>query len=170
MKLTSLSDLFAQELKDMYSAENQLVKALPKMAKATTSPELQSAFQNHLEQTKEHVSRLEEVCRMIGASPKGKKCVAMEGLIEEGSELLKEKSDIDPEVLNAALIAAAQKVEHYEIASYGTLRSYAERLGQNDAVNLLQRTLDEEGETDKLLTTLSQQINPQATTAAHDGR
>jgi len=170
MKLTSLSDLFAQELKDMYSAENQLVKALPKMAKATTSPELQSAFQNHLEQTKEHVSRLEEVCRMIGASPKGKKCVAMEGLIEEGSELLNEKSDIDPEVLNAALIAAAQKVEHYEIASYGTLRSYAERLGQNDAVNLLQRTLDEEGETDKLLTTLSQQINPQATTAAHDGR
>ncbi len=162
MKLTSLNDLFAQDLKDLYSAENQLVKALPKMAKGASSPDLRAAFEEHLEQTREHVARLERVCEIVGITPKGKKCAAMEGLVEEGSELLKAKADIEPEVMDAALIAAAQKAEHYEIAAYGTARTYAKLLGYPEAAMILQQTLDEEGQTDKLLTKLSQRKNVKA--------
>lgn len=160
MKLESLRDLFVDELKDLYSAENQLLKALPKMAKAASSSELQAAFEEHLEVTQGQVQRLEKVFKKLGVSPKGKKCKAMEGLIEEGKELLEE--DAEPAVLDAALIAAAQKVEHYEIAGYGTVRTYARMLGHEDAASLLQQTLDEEGEADKKLTELSEAINVEA--------
>lgn len=154
MSLDSLQALYTSELKDLYSAENQLLKALPKMVKAATSPDLSEAFKAHLEETKGHVERLEEVFQELGASPKGKKCKAMEGLIEEASELLKE--DAAPEVLDAALIAAAQRVEHYEMAGYGCVRTYAKVLGFKKSAALLQATLDEEGAADKKLTTLAE--------------
>jgi len=141
-------------LKDLYSAEKQLVKALPKMAKAAQSPDLQKAFQNHLKQTEGHVDRIERIFSDMEGSPRGKKCAAMEGLVEEGSELLQE--DIEPNVLDAGLIAAAQKVEHYEIASYGTVRAWAERLGKNRAVPLLQQTLDEESAANEKLTQIAE--------------
>ena len=161
VELNTLRDLYIDELKDLYSAEKQLVKALPKMVKAATNPELKRAFQTHLRQTEEQVTRLEQVFEGLEASPRGKKCVGMEGLIEEAQELIKEKPE--PDVLDAGLIAKAQHVEHYEMAGYGTVRSYAEQLGENRQAQLLQRTLDEEGETDKLLTTLAEQlINLQA--------
>jgi ferritin-like metal-binding protein YciE len=164
MKLESLEDLFVDELKDLYSAENQLIKALPKMAKAASSDELRSAFQEHLEQTKEHVNRLEKVFKELNCSPKGKKCRAMEGLIEEGSERL--DGDSDGAVKDAALIAAAQRVEHYEIAGYGCVRTYAEQLGHTEAASLLQQTLEEEGAADKKLTHLAEGIiNQQAASA-----
>ena len=153
MSLDSLNALFLDELKDLYSAENQLVKAIPKMAKAASSPDLRKGFEQHLEQTKQHVERLEQIIGTLGGSPKGKKCKAMEGLIEEGKELMKE--DAEPAVMDAALIAAAQKVEHYEIASYGTVRTWAELLGQSKAVRLLQQTLDEEKATDEKLSKLA---------------
>ena len=163
MELASLQELFVNELKDLYSAENLIIKALPKMAKAASSEELRSAFEEHLEQTRGHVQRLEQIFERLDESPKGKKCKAMEGLIEEGKELLKE--DAEPPVKDAALIGAAQKVEHYEIAGYGTARTFAQRLGRNDAARLLQETLDEEAATDKKLTTLAEQsINPKAAT------
>lgn len=162
MKLNSLETLYVEELRDLYNAENQLLKALPKMAKAASSPELKQAFEEHLEQTQEHVDRLEEIFDKLGQSPKGKKCKAMEGLIEEGSEILEEEGD--PSVIDAGIIAAAQKVEHYEIASYGTVRTFANILGEEDAAELLQQTLDEEGETDKRLTELAEEIvNVEAT-------
>jgi ferritin-like metal-binding protein YciE len=154
MELETLKDLYVEELKDLYSAEKQLVKALPKMAKAANSPELQQAFKTHLRQTAEHASRLEKICSDLGVSPRGKKCVGMEGLIEEGSDLIKEEPD--PDVLDAGLISAAQHVEHYEMAGYGTVRTYARQLGFDDQANLLQQTLDEEGETDHLLTALAE--------------
>jgi ferritin-like metal-binding protein YciE len=160
MKMATLKDLFVEELKDLYSAEKQLIKALPKMAKASTCEELQQGFLEHLEQTKGHAERLEQVFELLGMKPKAKTCKAMEGLIEEGKELLEE--DADPEVLDAGLIAAAQRVEHYEIAGYGCVRTYAELLGEHDAMELLQETLDEEAETDKKLTKLSEQINVEA--------
>ena len=150
MELDTLKDLYIEELKDLYSAEKQLVKALPKMIKATKHPELKAAFKTHLQQTAEHARRLEQICEELGVSPRGKKCVGMEGLIEEGSELIKEKPDDD--VLDAGLISAAQHVEHYEMAGYGTVRTYARQLGYESQAELLQRTLDEEGETDHLLT------------------
>ncbi|MDR3623444.1 MAG: ferritin-like domain-containing protein [Paludisphaera borealis] len=153
MKLESLKELYIEELRDIYSAEKQITKALPKMAKAASSPDLQAAFKEHLEQTKVHVERLEQIFEQLGTSPKGKTCKAMEGLVEEGSELMEE--DAEPEVLDAGLIAAAQRVEHYEIAAYGTVRTYAELLKEKKAVGLLQETLDEEGETDKKLTELA---------------
>ena len=153
MKLASLKDLFVEELRDLYSAENQILKALPKMAKTASSPELQAAFNEHLEQTKGHVDRLEKVFRALDESPRGKTCKAMEGIVEEGSELMKE--DAEPEVLDAALIAAAQRVEHYEMSGYGAARTMAEILGQQEAAELLEETLDEEGETDKKLTKLA---------------
>jgi len=149
MELNSLQDLFIEDLKDLYSAENQLIKALPKMAKAATTPELKQAFQTHLKETEGHVKRLEKIMQDLDESPKGKKCKAMEGLIEEGKELMEE--DAEPEVLDAGLIGAAQKVEHYEIAGYGTVRTYAQILGNDQAARLLQQTLDEEGMTDKKL-------------------
>jgi ferritin-like metal-binding protein YciE len=161
MKIDSLQKLYVEELKDLYSAEKQLLKALPKMAKAASSPELQSAFREHLEQTKGQVERLERIFEALDKSPKGKKCKAMEGLVEEGAELMGE--DADPDVLDAGLIAAAQKVEHYEIAGYGTVRTYAQLLGEAAAADLLQQTLDEEGQTDKKLTELAEGlINLQA--------
>jgi len=154
MKLDTLRDLLVAELKDIYSAENQILKALPKMAGAATSTQLKTAFETHLKETEGQVKRLEQVFEKLGRSPSGKTCKAMQGLVEEGNELLKE--DADPEVLDAALIAAAQKVEHYEIASYGTVRTYAAQLGDADICALLQQTLDEEGATDKKLTQLAE--------------
>ena len=156
MKLDSLQKLYVEELKDLYSAETQILKALPKMAKAASSPELQGAFQEHLEQTKVQVERLEQIFEALGKSPKGKTCKAMEGLVEEGSDLMKE--DADPAVLDAGLIAAAQRVEHYEIAGYGTVRTYAQLLQDDEAARLLQETLDEEGATDKKLTQLAESL------------
>jgi ferritin-like metal-binding protein YciE len=156
MKLDSLKKLYIEELRDLYSAENQLVKALPKMAKAASSPKLQNAFRAHLEQTKNQVTRLETIFEKLEKSPKGKTCKAMQGLIEEGEELLKE--DAAPEILDAALIAAAQRVEHYEIAGYGTVRTFARLLNDTEAARLLQETLDEEGQTDEKLTQLAESL------------
>lgn len=141
-KLNTLEDLYVDLLKDLYSAEKQLVRALPKMAKNAQSSDLQRAFQDHLKQTERQAERIERIFTEMGGSPRGKKCVGMEGLIEEGNELLQEKAE--PEVLDAGLIAAAQKVEHYEISGYGTARAWAERLGYDKAARLLQETLDEE--------------------------
>jgi ferritin-like metal-binding protein YciE len=156
MKLESLETLYVEELRDIYNAENQLLKALPKMAKAASSPELKQAFEDHLEQTEEHVARLDEIFGKLDKKPTGKTCQAMKGLVEEGSEMM--KHDGEEVVLDAGLIAAAQKVEHYEMASYGTVRTWAEMLGEDDAAELLQQTLDEEGETDKRLTELAEEI------------
>lgn len=154
MKLDTLRKLYIDELKDLYSAEKQLVKALPKMAKAASSPDLKRAFEKHLQQTQVQVERLDQVFEGLEASPRGKKCVGMEGLIEEAQELMGEESE--PEVLDAGLISKAQHVEHYEIAGYGTVRAYALLLGENDQASLLQKTLDEESQTDELLTGLAE--------------
>jgi ferritin-like metal-binding protein YciE len=162
MKLDSLETLWVEELRDIYNAENQLLTALPKMAKKASSPELKQAFEEHLEQTKDHVERLEEIFEKMDKKPAGKTCKAMKGLIEEGSEMLEE--DGEESVIDAGIIAAAQKVEHYEIASYGTVRAWASMLGEEDAAELLQQTLDEEGETDTRLTELAEEIvNVEAT-------
>jgi len=147
--------LYIDQLKDLYSAEKQLTEALPKMAKAASTPSLQQAFMMHLEETKEHVQRIEQIFTGLDGSPRGKKCKAMEGLIEEGAELLEEKDKWEPEVLDAGLIAAAQRVEHYEIAAYGTARTFAEQLGDAQAITLLQQTLDEEYAADEKLTKLA---------------
>jgi ferritin-like metal-binding protein YciE len=161
MKLDSLRNLFIEELRDLYSAEKQITRALPKMAKGATSPELQQAFETHLQQTEGQIERLDQIFELLGVSSNGKKCKGMEGLIEEGSELLEE--DGEGFVIDAGLIGAAQRVEHYEIAGYGTARALAETLGETEAARLLQQTLDEEGETDKLLTRLAEQtVNVQA--------
>lgn len=156
-----LTKLFKELLKDMMSAEKQLVRALPKLAKASTSPQLQKAFMDHLEETKGQVSRLEEVFELLGAKPTSKLCKAMEGLVKEGDEAIEETDD-GTLLRDVVLIIAAQKVEHYEIAAYGSLRSLAVLLGAKDAARLLQQTLDEEGNADKLLTKLSDSINPKA--------
>src|SRR5256884_2174037 len=155
-----LKELYIDELKDIYNAENQLVKALPKMAKAASSEELRAGFEEHLEQTKGHVQRLEQIFKMLNENPKGKKCKGMEGLVEEGSEVMQE--DFEDALLDAALIGAAQRVEHYEIAAYGTVRAFAEELGESEHVSLLEETLEEEKETDEKLTELAKQINSQA--------
>ena len=161
MKLDTLEQLYISELRDLYSAENQLLKALPKMAKGATSPELKDAFEKHLEQTKVHVLRLEELFGQLDESPKGKTCHGMKGLIEEGSEILKE--DGEGSVLDAGIIVAAQKVEHYEIASYGSVRTFANLLGKDEEANLLQSTLDEESETNEILNGLAESVvNPEA--------
>jgi len=156
MKLKSLHDLYVDELKDLYNAENQLVKALPKMAKAASSDELRAAIEEHLEVTRGQVQRLEQVFQELEVNPKGKKCKGMEGLIEEGKEMMEE--DAEPAVLDAALIGAAQRVEHYEMAGYGCVRTYARILGYDDAAELLQQTLDEEAEADKKLTELAESV------------
>lgn len=156
MKLGSLMDLYVEELKDLYSAEKQLVKALPKMVKAASSDELATGFEDHLEETRGHVERLEAIFRGLKASPGGHKCEAMAGLVEEAKELM--ETDADPDVLDAGLIAAAQRVEHYEIAGYGTVRTYARLLGREGDVTLLQETLDEEGRADKKLTRLAERL------------
>ena len=155
-----LRELYIDELKDLYNAESQLLKALPKMAKAASSGELRQGFEEHLEQTKGQLQRLEQIFQKLGESPKGKKCRGMEGLIEEGSEVMEQ--DFDGAVKDAALIGAAQRVEHYEIAGYGTVRSIAETLGEDDHVSLLEETLEEEKETDEKLTHLAEQINKEA--------
>ena len=159
-KISTPTDLLVEELKDLYSAENQLLKALPKMAKAADSEELSAAFTTHLKQTEGQVKRLEKAMKKLGESPKGKKCKAMEGLIEEAKEVLEE--DYEPSLRALALIVAAQKVEHYEIAGYGSARTLAELVDQNDIAQLLQQTLDEEGETDKLLTQIAENVNVEA--------
>jgi ferritin-like metal-binding protein YciE len=155
-----LKKLYVEELKDLYSAENQLVKALPKMAKAASAEELRQGFEEHLEQTKGHVQRLEKIFESLDESPKGKKCMGMEGLIKEGSEAMEE--DYEGAVMDAALIGAAQRVEHYEMAAYGTARELAKVLGESKHASLLEETLEEEKETDEKLTELSQEINTQA--------
>ena len=161
MELDTLKDLYVDEIKDLYSAEKQLIKALPKMVKAASDKQLQQAFRTHLRQTAEHAARLEQICKDLGVSPRGKKCVGMEGLIEEGSELIKENPD--PDVLDAGLISKAQRVEHYEMAGYGTVRTYARQLGFESHAELLQQTLNEEGQTDHLLTALAESgINVEA--------
>jgi ferritin-like metal-binding protein YciE len=162
MEHKALKELFVDELKDLYSAENQLIKTLPKMAKAATSDDLRAGFEHHLEQTKEHACRIEEICNELGEKPTGKKCAGMEGLIEEGKEMMDEFED---DVLDAAMISAAQRVEHYEIAAYGTVRTYAELLGHHRAVELLEQTLEEEKETDQKLTELAGTINVEAISA-----
>jgi ferritin-like metal-binding protein YciE len=151
-----LEELLVDELKDLYSAEKQLVTALPRMAKAASSPELRRAFERHTEETKRQVQRLEQIGADLDIRLTGKKCKGMEGLIAEGKELMEE--DLDDNALDAGLIGAAQKVEHYEIAGYGTARTHAELLGFTKAAKLLQQTLDEEGMTDKKLTALAESI------------
>jgi ferritin-like metal-binding protein YciE len=161
MKRDTLQKLYTNELRDLYNAEHQLLKALPKMAKAASSEELKDAFEKHLEQTKSHVERLEQVFKELDEKPKGKTCRAMKGLIEEGSEILQE--DGEESILDAGIIVAAQKVEHYEIAGYGSVRTFAHLLGQNKAAELLQTTLDEESETNELLNRLAEStVNPEA--------
>src|SRR5580704_1592633 len=160
MEMSRLKHLYIGELKDLYSAENQLVKALPKMAKASTSDDLRVGFEGHLEQTKEHVARLEKIFKALGESPNGKKCTGMEGLIKEGAGMIDE--DLPPEELDAGLISAAQHVEHYEIAGYGCVSTYAKLLGEDQAVSLLRLTLKEEKETDEKLTQLAGSINLEA--------
>jgi len=156
MKLESLQDLLVDQLKDLYSAENQIIKALPKMAKAASSSELREGFQEHLEQTKNHAKRLEQICEQLDVTPKGKKCKAAEGLIEDGKELIEE--DAEAAVMDAGLICAAQKVEHYEMATYGCARTWAEQLGLHDVAQLLQETLDEEKETNEKLTQIAESM------------
>ncbi len=156
MSMDSLKDLYIDELKDLYNAENQLLKALPKMAKKASAPELKSAFQEHLEVTKKHIERLETIFSALGEKPTGKTCKAMKGLVEEGKEVIEE--DGDPSVLDAALIGAGQRVEHYEMAGYGVVRTFANQLGENKAADMLQRTLNEEGEADKKLSALAEEI------------
>ena len=167
MKLDSLDDLFIHELKDLLSAEKQLVKALPKMAKGAASEALRESFEDHLEQTKGHVERLEAIFENLGKAARAEHCKGMEGLIEEGSKLLEEEGE--GMVKDAALIGAAQRVEHYEIAAYGTARALAELLGNKQAVKLLQQTLDEEKETDEKLTELAMsEVNVEAAQAAEE--
>ena len=154
MKLESLKDLYLEQLKDLYSAETQLIDALPKMAEAATTPELKQAFQKHWEQTQEHARRLEQIFTGLAEKPTGQTCEGMKGLIKEGQEMIKMKGE--PEVIDAGLIAAAQRVEHYEIAGYGTVRTYAELLGEQQAVRLLEKILQEEEETDERLTEIAE--------------
>jgi ferritin-like metal-binding protein YciE len=153
MELTTLKDLYIHELKDLYSAEKQILKALPKMAKAASNKKLAAGFLEHLEQTKEHAERLEKILKNHDQSTRGPKCKGMEGVIAEGAEMIEEEAD--EEVRDAGLIAAAQRVEHYEMAGYGTARTYAELLGDKSGAKLLQTTLDEEAATDKKLTSLA---------------
>lgn len=160
MQKDSLRQLYVDELRDLYNAETQLVRALPKMAKASSNAELRQAFEEHLRQTSEQVSRLEQIFDMLGEKPGGKRCLGMEGLVKESSETMHE--DYRDAVMDAAIIGAAQRVEHYEIAGYGTVRTFAELLGENDHVTLLEETLNEEKQADEKLTQLSEQINPEA--------
>ncbi|HEX3105307.1 MAG TPA: ferritin-like domain-containing protein [Terriglobales bacterium] len=158
MAIESLNELFVEQLRDLYDAENQLIKALPKMAEAANSDELRQGFEEHLEQTKGHAQRIEQIFEQLGEKLKAKKCKGMEGLIKEGNETLEE--DISGENLqDAAIIAAAQRVEHYEIAGYGTARTFANLLGEDEAASLLEETLEEEKETDAKLTQLADGIN-----------
>ncbi len=160
MKATTLKDVYVDELRDLYNAEQQLIKALPKMAKAATSEDLRQGFEEHLEQTKGHARRLEEIFQALGESIKGKKCKGIEGIVAEGAEVMSE--DYEGAVMDAAIISAAQRVEHYEIAAYGSVHAYSTILGETDAADLLEQTLNEEKETDQKLTDLSESINEEA--------
>ena len=165
MKLRSLHDLYVHELQDLYSAENQILKALPKMAEQASTSELRAAFEDHLQQTREHVSRLDRIFERLNVSSKGDKCEGMKGIISEGENLMDE--DSDESVCDAGLISSAQKVEHYEMAGYGSVRTYAQQLGYQEDSTLLQRTLDEEGEADKKLTRIAEsRVNIEATRSA----
>jgi ferritin-like metal-binding protein YciE len=157
MKIESLRDLYVDQLKDLYSAEQQLIKALPKMAKAAESEELRAAFEDHLGQTRQHAQRIETIFEKMGEKAGGKKCKAMEGLVKEGSEVMEE--DMEDGIKDAALIAAAQRVEHYEIAGYGCVKAYATRLGDENAASLLEQTLQEEKQADELLNGIAEQLN-----------
>jgi ferritin-like metal-binding protein YciE len=161
----TFQSLYVSELKDLYSAEQQLVKALPKLVKGAETQELSDAFANHLEETKNHVTRLEEIFQSLGENPKGKKCVGMEGIVKEGAEVM---DDFDGKVLDAGLISAAQRVEHYEIAAYGAVCAYAELLDRSDDLGLLKETLEEEKRADEKLTELAETINQQAVEASAD--
>ena len=164
MKLESLRELFVQELEDLYSAENMIVKALPKMMEKTSSPELRKALDEHLQQTRGHVRRLDQIFDQLPkADREDHKCKGMEGVIKEGEDLI--KKDAEPELRDAGIISAAQRVEHYEMAGYGTVRTYARLLGHNDWAQLLQQTLDEEKDADRILNSLSERINLEAKAA-----
>lgn len=160
MQNESIRVLYIDELKDLYSAETQLVKALPKLVKASSNDDLRQAFEDHLEQTNEHVARLEQIFEMLEEKPTGKKCLGMEGLVKEGAETMQE--DYEEGIMDAAIIGAAQRVEHYEIAGYGTVRAFAELLGETEHVSLLEQTLEEEKQADEKLTELAQEINAQS--------
>jgi ferritin-like metal-binding protein YciE len=159
--MDSLKDLYVEQLRDLYSAETQILQALPDMMERASHPELRSGFEMHRDQTQQQVQRLEQIFSDLGENPKGHHCDGMEGLLKEGREMLREKGDSG--VIDAGIIAAAQRVEHYEIAGYGTVRNFAEQLGMEEHARLLQQTLDEEGETDKKLTRIAEQVvNPDA--------
>ena len=165
LKLESVEDLFLAELRDLYDAENQLLKALPKLAEAAAAPALKMAFSQHLEETKGHVGRLDRVFRELGTKPSGETCEAMKGLVKEGEEFIQAKGE--PLVRDAGLIGAAQRVEHYEMAGYGTARTLAKRLGHQEIATILQQTLEEEGEADRKLTAVAEnEVNVRATAAA----
>ncbi len=169
MKLKSLDDLLVDELRDLYDAEHQITKSLPKMAEKASSSELRSAFREHLQVTGQHIQRLEQVFQQLGQSGKGKSCEAMQGILRQGEQTMQEEAD--PEVMDAALIAAAQRVEHYEIAGYGAVRAYAQQLGHNQVARLLQQTLNEEGEADKKLTQIAERsINVRAASGPTERR
>ncbi len=157
MTIDNLRDLYKEQLEDLYSAEQQLIKALPKMAKAASSEELRTAFEDHLEQTRGHAERIETIFEEMGEKLTAKKCKAMEGLVKEGSEVIEE--DMEDSLKDAALIAAAQRVEHYEMAGYGCVKAYATRLGDEEAASLLEQTLDEEKEADELLNGIAEELN-----------
>jgi ferritin-like metal-binding protein YciE len=164
MSVGTMDELFVDELKDLYSAEKQITRALPKLVKAATSDDLRQAFQSHLQETNGHVTRLEKAFEILGKSPKGKTCVGMKGVLEEGAEVLE---DTDKgEVRDAGLISAAQRVEHYEMAGYGSARDFAKLLGQTEIAELLEETLEEEKAADKKLTSISKQVNAEAQAAA----
>lgn len=168
-KMVTLNDLLQDELKDLYSAEKQLIKALPKMAKRASSPQLRSALEQHLEVTKRQAQRLEQVFEALGSKAKAKTCEAMEGIIEEAEDMLDE--DAEAAVMDAAIIGCAQKAEHYEIATYGTVKSWAQRVGENRAAQLLDQTLQEEGEADKRLTSIAESmVNPKAKNGGSSSR
>ena len=160
MSVNSIEKLFVEELKDLYSAENQITKVLPKMANAATSKELKQAFESHLRETEGQIERLEKICKLLGASPKGKTCDGMKGVLSEGSSMLQETEEGN--LRDVAMISAAQRVEHYEMAAYGTVRSYAELLGQSEIAKLLEETLEEEKAADEKLTSISQKVNVRA--------
>ncbi|MEA2690636.1 MAG: hypothetical protein QOJ16_23 [Acidobacteriota bacterium] len=160
MEIDTLQKLYVEELRDLHSAERQIIQALPRMIKAATSPELKAGLQEHLDVTKEQLARLDQIFEKLGKKGTGKKCKGMEGVLADGKELLEE--DMAPEVLDAGIISAAQHVEHYEMAGYGTVRTYAQLLGEKEAAKLLQQTLDEEGDADKKLTKLAERINVEA--------
>lgn len=166
MKHDGLMELYVAELKDLYDAENRLVKAIPKMAKAATSEKLRSGFEEHLEQTRGHVDRLKEIFDAMGEKASGKKCAGMVGIVKEGEEMMEE--DFEGELMDAALISAAQRVEHYEIAAYGCVKTWAELLGESEASALLEKTLEEEKEADQKLTELAEEINVQAKAGGAD--